>query len=29
MFQAVHFFGEPSADPANDNSVIKVPESCG
>jgi hypothetical protein len=29
VYQAVHFFGEPSADPANDKPVIKAPEGCG
>jgi hypothetical protein len=28
VYQAVHFFGEPSADPANDKPVIKAPEGC-
>jgi hypothetical protein len=29
VYQAVHFFGEPSVDPANDKPVIKAPEGCG
>ena len=29
VYQAVHFFGEPSADPANDKPVTKAPEGCG
>ncbi len=28
VYQAVHFFGEPSADPTNDKPVIKAPEGC-
>lgn len=29
VYQAVHFFGKPSADPANDKPVTKAPEGCG
>lgn len=29
VYQAVHYFGEPSADPANDKPVTKAPEGCG
>ena len=28
VYQGVHFFGKPSADPANDKPVIKAPEGC-
>jgi hypothetical protein len=28
VYQAVHFFGQPSADPANDKPVIRAPEGC-
>ena len=28
VYQGVHFFGKPSADPANDKPVIRAPEGC-
>jgi len=28
VYQGVHFFGEPAADPANDKPVIRAPEAC-
>ena len=29
VYEGVHFFGEPSADPANDKPVTRAPEGCG